>query len=115
MKKTYEQVVQQIATLQVEAEKLRRGEIDGVIKRIRDAITFYKLSASDLGLATPRGRVDAAGPFKRRKAGRAGAKPAPVVKYRNETGGTWGGIGKRPQWLRDELTAGKTLQDFLVK
>ena len=38
-----------------------------------------------------------------------------MVKFRNETGGTWGGIGKRPQWLRDAINAGKSLQDFAVK
>jgi DNA-binding protein H-NS len=38
-----------------------------------------------------------------------------VVKYRNETGGTWGGRGKRPDWLRAALASGKTLADFEVK
>jgi DNA-binding protein H-NS len=37
------------------------------------------------------------------------------VKFRDETGRTWGGIGKRPQWLRDALAAGKSLQDFAVQ
>jgi DNA-binding protein H-NS len=38
-----------------------------------------------------------------------------VVKYRNEDGAGWGGRGKRPQWLRDALAAGKQLSDFEVK
>lgn len=41
MAKTYEQIQQQIADLQVEAERLRRKELDGVIGRIREAIDFY--------------------------------------------------------------------------
>ena len=46
-----------------------------------------------------------------RKAG----KTARAVKYRNEAGEGWVGRGKRPQWLRDALAGGKTLEDFAVK
>ncbi|MBC7939828.1 MAG: H-NS histone family protein [Chitinophagaceae bacterium] len=118
MKKTYAQVVRQIASLQAEAEKLRRDEIGGVITRIRDAIQHYGLSAADLGLGNagvgaptatgkPRGKPG-------RKPGKAKSAAVRVVKFRNDSGGTWGGRGKRPQWLRDALAGGKTLQDFAV-
>ena len=30
-------------------------------------------------------------------------------------GNTWVGRGKRPQWLRDALAAGKQLSDFEIK
>lgn len=116
MKKTYTQVVKQIEALQQEAEKLRRQEIEGVVSRIREAIEHYGLTAADLGLAPKSARgAKAAGkpPAKtRRKSGKA--RPARAVKYRDDAGRTWGGIGKRPQWLRDALAAGKTLQDFAV-
>ncbi len=117
MTKTYAQIVKQIESLKQDAEKLRRKEMDGVIGRIREAITVYNLSAEDLGLGSkakkPAGK--AAAPVKRRK-GKAGAPKAPaVIKFQNDTGGTWGGIGKRPQWLRDALNAGKQLADFAVK
>ena len=36
------------------------------------------------------------------------------MKYRDGAGNTWGGMGKRPQWLRDALTSGRRLEDFLV-
>ncbi|MCY7315437.1 MAG: H-NS histone family protein [Rubrivivax sp.] len=116
MTKTYAQIVKQIESLKTEAEKLRRNEVEGVIKRIREAIGFYNLSASDLGLSgkVPAGAKADAGPFKRRK--RKAAVPAPkVIKFRNDSGGTWGGRGKRPQWLRDALNSGKQLSDFAVK
>ncbi len=116
MKKTYEQVLKQIEVLQEQAETLRRSEVAGVIDRIRGAITHYKLTAADLGLAGPaRQSAAQAAPLKRKLSKKAAAKAAAVVKYRNDTGGSWGGIGKRPQWLRDALNNGKTLQDFLVK
>ena len=101
MTKTYAQVVKQIESLKQEAEKLRRSEVSGVITRIRDAISFYNLSASDLGLS---GKAAASGtkaakPAKARK-GKAAAKGVKEVKFRNDSGGTWGGRGKRPTILR---------------
>lgn len=115
MKKSYTQVVKQIEVLKAEAEKLRRQEMAGVVERIREAISFYNLTAADLGLG---GAKEAKAPKAatkpvRRKA-KAAAAPA-AVKYRDEQGRGWVGRGKRPQWLRDALTAGKSLQDFLVK
>lgn len=117
MTKTYAQVVKQIEALKQEAEKLRRGEIDGVITRIREAISFYNLSAADLGLALKsKDNVDrTVFPSKRKKRKTAAVKAPVVVKYANGLGGTWGGIGKRPTWLRDALSAGKQLSDFAVK
>lgn len=119
MKKTYEQLQRQIKALEIEAEKLRRVEVAGVIEKIRAAIEHYKLTAADLGLAATaaRSNANAATPFKRKRGPNKSAPPKGkgVVKYRHESGGTWGGIGKRPQWLRDELAAGKKKEDFLVK
>ena len=116
IKRSYEQVLKQIEELKVEAENLRRSEVSGVIERIRHAISFYGLTAADLGLAGAATRsASAAAPVKRNGRKKAGAKAPALVKYRNDTGGAWGGIGKRPQWLRDALASGKTLEDFLVK
>ena len=119
MKKTYAQVVKQIEALKQEADKLRRQEIEGVVSRIRDAIQHYGLTAEDLGLAVkgPRAAKAAGKPAAktRRKSIKGKAGAARAVKFRDETGRTWGGIGKRPQWLRDALAAGKTLQDFAVQ
>lgn len=111
MTKTYLQVMKQIDSLKSEAEKLRRKEIAGVVGRIREAIQHYGLTAADLGL-----NGEAKGPRQTRvRMGKPGPKakrtPAPV-KYRDEAGNTWVGIGKRPQWVRDALAAGKTLQDL---
>lgn len=44
----------------------------------------------------------------RRRASRKGA----AVKFRDDAGHTWGGRGPRPQWLKDALAAGKSLDDF---
>jgi DNA-binding protein H-NS len=117
MTKTYVQIQKQIETLQREAEKLKRKEIDDVIAKIKEAIAVYELTAADLGLDGKGGRRRAAG-----ARGRPAAKTRPArrsrgaseVKYRDESGNTWGGRGPRPQWLRDALAAGKALTDFAV-
>lgn len=44
-----------------------------------------------------------------------GAAQHVETKYRNvSTGDSWTGRGPRPRWLRDALTAGASLEDFLV-
>jgi DNA-binding protein H-NS len=115
MTKTYIQIQKQIETLQREADKLKRKEVDEVIAKIKEAIRVYSLTASDLGLE---GRGVARRGTAARKRGRPAAKgksrgPA-TVKFRDESGNTWGGRGPRPQWLREALLAGKSLQDFAV-
>lgn len=116
MTKTYAQYIKQIELLKADAEKARRKEVQGVVGRIREAIDAYGLTAEDLGFAG-KGKGKSAGtaaPAKKRGA-KAKAKPAAVIKFRNDSGGTWGGRGKRPQWLRDALAGGKSLADFAVK
>lgn len=46
------------------------------------------------------------------KASGAGSKRP--VKYRDDAGNTWTGVGQRPRWLVAALQAGKTLSDFAV-
>lgn len=118
MSKTYSQVIKQIETLKGEAEKLRRKEVDGVVARIREAISFYGLTSSDLGLggaarAQPSAPKAAAKPLRRKTRRTMPAAPT-AAKFRDEQGRTWGGRGKRPNWLREALAAGKTLNDFAV-
>lgn len=111
----------QIAMLQAQAETLRKKEVAEVIAKVKDAIAHYGLSAADLGFGkgirrtakvalTPSGKP----PKKGRKS--AIAKPAlRAVKFRDDQGHTWGGIGKRPEWFKAALAAGKTPQDLLAK
>jgi len=110
MTKSYSQVLKQIEALKADAEKLRQKEVDGVIARIREAIGQYGLTAADLGLGARAAKAPKAVKPGRKKAKAAAAVKA--IKFRNEAGQTWVGRGKRPQWLRDALAAGKTLQDF---
>jgi DNA-binding protein H-NS len=109
------EIQQQIEVLKQKAEAVRRKEVTDVITRIKEAVKHYGLTASDLGLAGAKGKP-AAKPVGKRAAKKPTAAKAPAeAKFRDEAGNTWGGRGKRPQWLRDALAAGKTLADFAVK
>ena len=71
MTKTYVQIQKQIETLQREADKLKRKEIDDVIAKIKEAIAVYELTAADLGFARGAAKAGAAP----RKRGRPAATP----------------------------------------
>ena len=116
MKKSYLQIQRQIEVLERQAEALKKAEVADVIKRIKEAIAVYGLSAADLGLAAP---VRKAGPGRPPKAAatgtRAGKKLGKVApKYRDETGNTWTGRGNQPRWLRAAIAAGRKLEDFKI-
>jgi DNA-binding protein H-NS len=105
MTQSYKQIQKQIETLQRQAEKLRKQEIDGVLARIKVAIAHYGLTAEQLGLGATANHVKA-----KTKTGKA--VPARSAKYSDDQGNSWSGMGKRPYWLRDALDAGRTLEEF---
>ena len=82
---TYEKLQRQIATLQAQADKLRRKEVDEVIERMRTAIAFYGITAQELGFS------DGAAPMRTKAArGAAGA---------SDSSG-WTGLGETPCFQR---------------
>jgi len=117
MAKSLKQVLSQIEKLKKEADSLRAKEISGVVARIREAIDHYGLTPEELfggavKKAAGRGRAvkapkAAAGP---RKASRSAGAP----KYHDGAGRTWTGVGKRPNWFKDALAAGKKAEDLLI-
>jgi DNA-binding protein H-NS len=96
--KTYADIKSQIAKLEKQAEKARKTEIAGVVGRIKQAIAAYGLTAQDLGF----GGAKSAGA---RAAGKSpavakGGSTVGVAKYRDpESGKTWTGRGKPPNWI----------------
>jgi len=126
MARTLSQIETEIEKLKKEAEEIRAREIADVIARIKDAIAHYGITPRELfgkaAAGTGRGAsARAAAGVSRKKAaagkGRKGARArAPsVVKYRDEAGHTWSGRGKRPNWYKDALAAGKKPEDLLAK
>ena len=111
----------QIAALQAQADALRKKDVAEVIAKMKDAIVRYGLTAADLGLSKAAGQLGkspaAVGgkPVKRRRKNAAPMPGAKKVKFKNDQGQTWGGIGKRPDWFKAALAAGKTPEDLLAR
>lgn len=119
MAKTYAQIQAQIRKLQHEADALKAKEVAGVVARIQEAITHYGLTARDLfgpaGMAArPQAAAKRSKPAKAANTAKATKAPAPV-KYQDEAGHQWSGIGKRPNWFKAALAAGKTAADLLAQ
>ncbi len=111
----------QIVALQAQAEALRKQEIAQVIAQAKEAIRHYGLTAVDLGFVKAMGRpkksaTGAPIAVKLSKRKGPGAKPAArPAKFKDEQGHTWSGIGKRPDWFKAALAAGKSMDDLLIE
>ena len=132
MAKSLAQVNAQIAKLQREADALKAKEVAGVVSRIKEAIAIYGLTSADLFDAevtpvkpvirqkravavTPPAAQPAAQPVAGKKAPKAAAKkPVSQIKYRDDAGHTWTGHGKRPNWFKAAIEAGKKPEDLAV-
>lgn len=118
MARTLAQIQSQIDKLQREAEALRAKEISGVVARIKDAIGHYGLTPQELFGEAPaqKKRGKSAASTGGKTAGKTAVKkPAGPPKYRDEAGNTWTGHGKRPNWFKAALEAGKTAADLAIK
>ena len=116
MAKNLQTLLKQIAQLQKQADALRSREKADVVDRIKEAVTHYGITADELFGGSPakatRKRAAAAASGKAHKP--AAKKAGGVAKYTNGAGRTWSGVGKRPNWFKDALAAGKQAEDLLV-
>ncbi len=110
MTKTYAQLAQQIETLQQQAEGLRRKETADVVKRMKEAIAIYGLSAADLGFESSARPGRKAASATRKASNRKTRKP----KFKDASGNVWSGRGPRPGWFKEALAAGKAPEDLLA-
>lgn len=117
MAKSLSSILSQIERLQKEAAAIQTE----VVARIRKDIEKYGLTAEQLfGGTSPAKRGGAktavAKPAQSTKVAKARKAPktSKPPKYADGTGNTWGGMGKRPDWLRAALAAGKSLEEFLI-
>jgi DNA-binding protein H-NS len=117
MSQSYSQIVKQIETLQRKANTARKKEVAGVVSRIKEAISFYSLTADELGLGARKSPASAATSTatpKAKKANKSKSKFGDAAKYRDPAGNEWVGRGPRPIWLREALKSGKSLAEFAV-
>ncbi|MCE4556961.1 H-NS family nucleoid-associated regulatory protein [Roseateles cellulosilyticus] len=117
MAKTLQSLLKQIDQLQKQADALRSREKAEVVDRIKEAITHYDITADELfGESAPRARrARAATPKSAGKVRKPAAKKqGGVAKYTDGAGRTWSGVGKRPNWFKDAIAAGKQPEDLLI-
>lgn len=76
---TFGQVKKQIRKLEIEAERLRRIELRRVLVEVRARVKEYSITPEQV----------------------FGDDLSDLVRYRDpETGKTWGGLGRPPNWIR---------------
>ena len=101
---TYIELKQQAQALLDEAEIVRKQEITEVVQGIKAQMKEYGLTVADLGGSASTGQ---------RKV--AKTKSTAPAKYRGPNGELWaGGLGRKPEWVRAILAAGKNIEDFRI-
>ncbi len=108
-KRTAQEIDAEIARLQKEREQLRDAEEAGVVERMKEAIAYYGLTATDLApdgakRKGPASAAKAKGSKTQRAAGR--------LKYKDDAGHAWSGYGPKPKWFTEALADGKTEADL---
>ena len=101
---TYSELMAQAQSLMAQAEQARKDELSGAIADIKSKMKQYGITVADLGGGATTGA---------RKAGRSKSGAAP--KFRGPNGELWaGGPGRKPQWVRDVMASGKSLDDYKI-
>jgi DNA-binding protein H-NS len=112
-----ESLTAQIASLQAQADALRKKEVAEVIAKVKSAVEHYGLTAEDLGLGKVSSKAAKPTP---RAAGKkllkavGGKRPVRPAKFKDGQGHTWSGLGKRPEWFKAALTGGRTPEELLA-
>jgi DNA-binding protein H-NS len=106
-KLTLKQIDAQIEKLQQQAARIKEAEKDGVVARIKEAISYYQITAADLGFGAGVRKGSKARGAKEKATSQAGR-----VKYKDGAGHAWSGFGRKPQWYVDALANGKTEEDL---
>lgn len=100
---TYSELMAQAQALMAQAEQARKTELADAIADIKAKMKEYGITVADLGGA-------AAGA---RRGGKV--KSGAPAKYRGPNGELWaGGPGRKPEWVRSLLAAGKSIEDYRI-
>lgn len=113
MARSIAKIKEQIVKLQREADSIQSS----VIARIRKEIAQFELTVEHL-FGETKASISGKQQAKARaaKAAKSSSKKAAgrPAKYADGQGNTWGGMGKRPQWVHAAIEAGRSLNEFLV-
>ncbi|WP_066272202.1 H-NS histone family protein [Hydrogenophaga palleronii] len=101
---SYSELMAQAQSLMAQAEQARKDELSAVIADIKSKMKQFGITAADLG---------GAGAGVAKKAGKS--KSSAPAKYRGPNGELWaGGPGRKPEWVREVLASGKSLDSYLI-
>ena len=91
-------------------DRIKNSDMKKAMAAAEAAAKQHGFSLKQLTGAAP------ATPGRAKKASKA-AKTVSAPKYRNpdEPATTWTGRGRRPEWIKAGLAAGKSLEDFAIK
>ena len=100
---SYQEILSQIEDLKRKAEGVRQQEMAGAIAEIKQLMAQFGISAEDLGLAG------------RSVTGKSKSRGSVAAKYRDPaSGNTWTGRGRRPRWVLELESQGKSLNDCRI-
>lgn len=98
----YAELMKQAQALMAEAEKKRKEELANVIAEIKAKMKELGITVADLGGGAAK------------SSGKASKSAAPA-KYKGPNGELWaGGPGRKPEWVREVLAAGKSIEDYRI-
>ena len=101
---TYAELKAQADALNAQAEIARKQEIAEVVQRIKADMKEYGITVLDIGGHVITGKSKAAKP-----------KSTAPAKYKGPNGELWaGGLGRRPEWVRNVLAGGGTLDAYAI-
>lgn len=113
-------MVQEIDIDKLDIKELKNhlAELKRAQKHVEKAIDSYEARKKAEAIAVLKAAAAEHGFTLSELAGEKGApKKVHPPKYENphNTQETWSGRGRQPSWIKDALSAGKSLDDFLIK
>jgi DNA-binding protein H-NS len=97
----YSELMAQAQSLMAQAEQARKAELASVVADIKAKMKEYGITAADLG---------GVGGKKTAKS-----KSSAPAKFKGPNGELWaGGPGRKPEWVRNVLASGKSIEDFRI-
>ena len=101
---TYAELKAQADALNARAEIARKQEIAEVIQRIKAQMKEYGIALNHISDTEKVKKLKSAKP-----------KSTAPAKYKGPNGELWsGGLGRRPEWVRQVLAAGGTLDAYAI-
>ena len=96
----YSELMAQAQALMAQAEQARKAELVTVVADIKAKMKAYGITAADLGGSSP---------------GKKSTKSTAPAKFKGPNGELWaGGPGRKPEWVRALLAAGKSVEDYRI-